>query len=302
MTYDLPGLIDHKSITEIRNEIDSIWNRIFVKETNCRFFMSFDWIVGLFKGEIDGYRACNTDYHDLAHTMDTCLVLARMLHGAYLDGVNLEANLSSAALTAALFHDSGYIQTEDDSIGTGAKYTSVHVDRSIDMFENYAKSAGWESDLAGMTSSMIKATDLAIDMSQIHFAGESCKLMSRFLAGADLLAQMADRAYLEKLLYLYYELKEGGVKEFNSEADLLAKTLDFYRFVDRRMKDIVETADHYLKLHFEHRWGVEENLYRISIERQRVYLEKVLELSSKAPQKYLRREGIVEKVREKYCR
>lgn len=300
MGNELPGLIDHKSPEEIRKEVKMIWDRIFPGDEDLAVNDSFDWIVSLFRGEVEGYRGCNTDYHDLAHTTDTYLVLARMLHGASVDGVRFEPRFASLALCSALFHDSGYIQAGDDKEGTGAKYTKIHVDRSVELLRRYAKGAGWGDGDDELASMMIRATDISVDLDDMKFENGSCALMAKLLAGADLLAQMSDRAYLEKLLYLYYELREGGIKDFRSEADLLKKTVDFYRFVDRRMKDVMTVCDRYLRLHFKSRWGVEENLYWISIERQRDYLMKVLALSEDHPQVFLRRDGIVDKVREKY--
>jgi len=72
----------------------------------------------------------------LRHTTDTFLAMARMIHGATLEGETFSERHINLGLIAALLHDSGYIQSESDLQGTGAKYTASHVQRSID-FLNY---------------------------------------------------------------------------------------------------------------------------------------------------------------------
>ena len=94
-------------------------------------------MVKLFRGNYPGYQKCNTWYHDLKHTTDCLLAMARLLHGASLNGLPLPDRDVVLGLTAALFHDTGYIQAEDDLEGTGAKYTLVHVERSVAFMEKY---------------------------------------------------------------------------------------------------------------------------------------------------------------------
>ena len=43
-------------------------------------------ILRLFSGEFPGYRASNTKYHDLEHTISTALATARLIHGLYVQG------------------------------------------------------------------------------------------------------------------------------------------------------------------------------------------------------------------------
>src|SRR5262245_18273501 len=42
---------------------------------------SFDDIEAAFWGEYPGYLACDTPYHDLRHSLDTALLVARMIDG-----------------------------------------------------------------------------------------------------------------------------------------------------------------------------------------------------------------------------
>jgi hypothetical protein len=127
---------------------------------------------------------------------------------------------------------------------------------------------------------------------------EKSQLLGKMLAAADLLSQMADRIYLEKLLYLYYEFREGEVGGYNNEEDLLRQTPGFYRFIDDRLEKMLgNKIEEYMRSHFNQRWDKDQNLYRVAIQRQRRYLISVLEHADNGLLDYLRRAGIVEKFR-----
>jgi len=261
---------------------------------------AFTTTVKLFKGIYPGYRASNTEYHDLRHTTDTLLAMARLTHGAVLNGMSLTDRNICVGLIAALLHDSGYVQEEHDKEGTGAKYTVNHVQRSMDLLEYL----GAEFKLTGKEiiagRMMIQCTDLAEDVTTIIFPGAEIELLSKLLGAADLLAQMADRMYLEKLLFLYRELKEAGVGGYADEVDLLKRTVGFYDFIARRLEILLNGNDRFMISHFESRWQINENLYQKSIERQRNYLKHILKKSDSDPLDYLKRGGVIEKVRRKY--
>ena len=84
---------------------------------------------------------------------------------------------------------------------------------------------------------MILCTDLSADISAIDFSSDAIGLLGKMLGTVDLLAQMADRTYLEKLLFLYHEFSEARVGDYKDEIDLLRKTVIFYDFIDRRLKN-----------------------------------------------------------------
>ncbi|NJL60010.1 MAG: hypothetical protein HC887_10595 [Desulfobacteraceae bacterium] len=69
---------------------------------------------------------------------------------------------------------------------------------------------------------------------------------------------MADRVYLEKLLYLYQELKECFPPLFKSQVDLIRKTIEFYGVVDGRLTYIWEKVNRIARLHFKIRHNIAE--------------------------------------------
>jgi len=130
---------DHQSVL---GEVRTIVNMMFPEFDFDTVDRVFKDIVRLFRGEYPGYRKCNTEYHDLKHTTDAFLAMARLMHGASVSGESLTRKDVNLGLICALMHDTGYIQTLDDDIGTGAKYTRTDSKRSIVFMDKYIADSG----------------------------------------------------------------------------------------------------------------------------------------------------------------
>lgn len=260
----------------------------------------FNTTVRLYHGNYSGYRACNTEYHDLRHTTETFLAMARLIHGALLDGETFTDRQIILGLIAALLHDAGYIQKEQDTVGTGSKYTANHVRRSMDFLKRHGSEFDLSDEEIADCQAIILCTELAVDISTIKFSSDNTKLLGKMLGSADVIAQMADRTYLEKLLFLYYELKEAGIGDYESEVDLLKKTLAFYEFIAQRLETTLDTTDRFMNSHFDARWGTRANLYQVAIEKQKNYLKQILKIQGSDPRDYLKRDGIVDKIKRGY--
>lgn len=87
---------------------------------------------------------------------------------------------------------------------------------------------------------------------------------------------MGDRAYLEKLLFLYYEFKEAGITGYGSAYDILEKTLGFYEGVKKRLDVTLASTKDYASRHFSARYGTDRDLYREAIQRQMDYLAGIV--------------------------
>ena len=257
-------------------------------------------VLDLYSGKYPGYRACNTEYHDLKHTIETYLAMARLIHGDAVEKHRFSDRQIVLGLISALLHDAGYIQTDDDLDGTGAKYTATHVKRSMDFIDRHADDFKLTGDEVKKCQSMVLGTDLATDFDSIEFPSGQIELLGKMLGTADLVAQMADRTYLEKLVALYTEFDEGGVGDYEDEVDLLKKTIGFHDFIKNRMKTVLDSVDWFLKSHFSVRWGIDSNLYEDAMEAQIQYLRKSLETPGFNPVAYFRRFHVLQKVRERY--
>lgn len=126
------------------------------------------------------------------------------------------------------------------------------------------------------------------------------EVLGKMLGTGDLLAQMSDRKYLEKILFLYYEFKEGMVDGYESEVDILRKTVRFYDFISQRLESALDGVDRFILPHLVARWDTHVDLYHQSTQNQKNYLQQILAIPNSDPRDYLRREKIVDKVREKY--
>jgi hypothetical protein len=245
----------------------------------------------LFDGRFPGYRACNTKFHDKLHTTDALLAITRLIDGYNLRHRCLPVEKVQIALIATLFHDAGYIQQSKDKKGTGAKYTLEHIRRSIAFMKDYFASRKLGKEAFQSAGRMVRCTGLSTAVETIPFKDENERQLGLMLAAADILGQMASRTYLERLLHLYREYKEGQVKGYDSEYDLLKKTLDFYVETKRRFEKTLRGVDRLAEVHFKQRYGIDENLYHTAIERQINYLRHVLEEWKTAYRKWLRRKA-----------
>ena len=253
-------------------------------------------VVDLFQGKYPGYQECNTVYHDLKHTTDSLLAIMRLIHGAILQGESLSKKSVSMGLIATLLHDSGYIQTMEDISGSGAKYTQSHIDRSIEFLDTYYTQQGYSRQDVKDSSDMLRCTGLNVKIEQIQFRSREIELLGKMLGSADLIGQMADRTYLEKLLFLFYEFKEGNVGEYENELDLLEKSLDLHSFTKQRLANELGNVAQYMIHHFKERWGLEADMYAVTIERNMTYLKSILEKHGENYRDHLRRGGYVKRL------
>jgi hypothetical protein len=242
-------------------------------------------IIRLFKGEFPGYKASNTKYHDLEHTCSTALAAARLIHGLHVQGQVFAPRLVHLCLIGALFHDTGLIQTAEEVSGTGAQHAIGHEERSIALMGKYLSEKGYSQEDVRDCGHMIKCTDLFFPMADIPFDSEEVMIMGKIVGTADLVAQMADRNYQEKLPLLFMEFQEAGMEGFETPLELFKKTEEFYRSVARkRMKNELEGVSSAALYHFRERWNIDRDLYDESIKfnirrMKETVVESLLQLS-----------------------
>lgn len=253
----------------------------------------FGDVRALFDGVYPHYRQCNTDFHDFQHTTDCLMAMVRLMHGAYLSGLELSEKEVRLGLVTALMHDTGYIQKESETDGTGGCYTKVHVDRSIEFMENYFSLHGLSEADFHLCRRCIKCTGLDVHIHEIRFVSRTQELLGKMLGTADLLGQIASRTYLEKLVFLYKEFSEAGIPGFEDEYDLLVKTANFYNVTKKRLKNELSGMNHFVKAHFLSRHGLDADLYSEAMENNIRYLDYVLSNHGKDYRRHLRRGGLV---------
>jgi len=270
-------LINPPTPKAIMAEVKRIFSYHYPVKSFSNVHLTYTLTKKLFEGKFPGYKACNTRYHDLAHTLDALLTAARLFDGYNIKKTPLPENLVVDLLISTLLHDTGYIQDNTDNEGTGAKYTTSHVERSVKFLQKNYKALEINPDDIMIYTDMIHCTGLMVRIEAVPFSSDEEKIAGCMLGTADLLGQMSDRAYLEKLLFLYYEFKEAGVKGFDTEFDLVRKTADFYEITKKRLTGSYLSTYIYAQYHFEKRYGVNRNLYIEAIDRHMGYLHKIIE-------------------------
>ncbi len=289
---DLINMEDYQSVlSEVKTIVGMIFSEFDIKPIE----KVYRDIIKLFSGKYPGYKKCNTEYHDLRHTLDTFLAMARLIHGAYVKGLSFNIKNVTLGLISALMHDTGYIQRRGDRDGTGAKYTLVHINRSIEFMEKYFSENGFSDKDFAKCKDALLCTGMSTKTGKIGFVSKESELIAKMLGAADLLGQMADRTYLEKLLFLYLEMKEANVPEFKDEFDLLGKTLEFYNVTKDRFVNEMDSVNDYMKDHFKARWDIDRDLYLEAIENQMNYLKSILENHGGNFRAQLKRGGLVKK-------
>jgi len=295
-----PGNMKLKTLTYLENPLE------FLQETEkivSLIIPQFDFylirktfadIEQLFGGKYPGYRGCNTAYHDLNHTMQCFVVMARLMHGAFINGIIFKENYVTLGLISALMHDTGYIQSADDDSGTGGKYTLVHIERSVEFMERYFNKNQFSLRDYLFCRDCLKCTGVNVKINEIQFESEEHEIIAKILGTADLIGQMADTNYLVKLLFLYKEFEEGGVSIYPSELDFLKATPDFWEFTQQRFATDYGNVDRYLRDHFRVLWGLDRDLLKEVIERNMGYLKFILEYHEADYSRYLSGEGLQE--------
>ena len=297
---DISTLLAIGSSEEVLSEVLEIL-RLISSDFNTEPVRNvFDAVERLYSGNFPGYRACNTGYHDFRHAIEAFLAMSRLIHGAVLDNESISERQIIIALIAAILHDVGYIQEESDTQGTGAKHKAHHEQRSMDFLSRHGFEFGLSAEEIAAGRVIILCTDMDTDIKTISFPNPQIELLGKLLGAADLMAQLAERKYLEKLLYLYYECKEAGVGDYESELDILRKAINFYDFFEERLRATLGGVDRFMQLHFASKWGINKNLYHEAINKQKDYLLKILKIPDADPRDYLKQGGIVKKIRETY--
>ena len=296
--------------SEIRNlfansDPDEVWAKAF--DVVVRISPAYDFflirtafadVIRLFRGEYPDYCAIKTPYHDLPHTLDVFLCAVRLMHGVHVSGSPLTDNEITRIIIAALMHDIGYAQRHGEDTGTGAQYTRDHVRRGIEFMRRYLVDRRLPSAWAASLEPMMLSTDHMSEFNKVNFPDERVRLLGQIVATADLVGQMSDRTYLEKLLFLYMEFKEANLGNYQGMLDLLRKTKSFYEFTRQKKLDgELECLYTKLTFHFRDWFGTERNYYLESLERNMDYLSQATQLDEAGCLSMLKRGGIVQKAK-----
>jgi hypothetical protein len=248
---------------------------------------AFADLEALFEGRFPGYLACDTLYHDLRHTLDMTLAMARLIDGherACAPADRLGPRRAALGVLIALLHDSGYLRrASETAVENGAVFTKIHVSRSADFIAAYLPQIGFGTE-ASLACRLVHFTGYEIDIDDIRVEDPRDRLLGCLVGTADLIGQMSDRMYLEKCReFLYKEFVWGRIARealpdgrevvrYASPEDLVLKTPAFYEGVARaRIDRKLGGADRYAEVHFG-----SANLYQSEIDRNFGFLREAI--------------------------
>lgn len=294
-SVQLSKIVDITNCTDVMEEAERIFRYWYDGTSWNAVGECASMVMDMFGGRLAGYHACDTEYHDLSHTMSVVLATARIADGVFLGHGPYPADLTRDLFIAALLHDVGYIRHQGEEDGTGARFTSGHVVRSADFARIHAASSGSTPEGSGCDGErearLIMATGLRDEFESQAWVDSTEREAGAVLGSADLVGQMGDRAYLEKLLFLYREFVEAGFPGYETEFDMLRKTKAFYEATRNRLDRTLGGLRHAVRRHFLERYGIDRDLYDEAITRQMEYLQSILDDESTNFRKKLKRTG-----------
>ena len=264
--YDVSDRINTTDPTALDSEVRRIFLGLYPAASPALVSRAVGDCTRLYRGEWPGYHACDTSYHNLQHVLEVTLAMARLMDGYERSHERPELigpRLFGLGIVTALFHDIGYLRRRSDTRHrNGAEYTLRHVSRGACFLEQYMTSVGMP-DLASVAARIIHFTGYEIPVQRIQVPTPLFRMLGNMLGTADIIAQMADRCYLEKCRdRLYPEFVHAGLASagtaaertsatlFDSAEDLLRKTPSFYHAAKARLTDQLGAVYQFIRDHF----------------------------------------------------
>ncbi|MBE0619619.1 MAG: hypothetical protein IH605_03410 [Burkholderiales bacterium] len=232
-----------------------------------------------FSGNYPGLLRCDTHYHDLRHALDSGLAMARLIRGRSIvvapgASERIDGDHALLGILLALYHDIGLLRRTDEAHLQGAQLTPIHEARGVAFMRDYLG----RTPLAHLAE---KAELIMVTRLVWHLPPDTPgmdRAIASLLGTADIMSQLADRAYLEKCRdFLFAEFSTFGLAGapgllYPDPETLLQKTPGFYNDMLRyRMQVEYDAADRFMNAHFGG-----ECPYDASIRRNFGYLDELL--------------------------
>ena len=285
---DVTNRVNVEDPERVRDVVLGLFGARFAGADLSPLARAFDDFRALFEGQYPGYLACDTLYHDMRHTLDMTLAMARLIDGherSAAPAERLGARRAMLGMMVALLHDSGYIKRSSEAdIENGAVFTKIHVSRSADFLSAYLPRLGFGAE-APLAAQLVHFTGYEMEIEEIRVDEPKDRLLGCMVGTADLIGQMSDRMYLEKCReFLYREFVLGSVAReqlvdgreivrYTSPQDLIIKTPGFYEYVARtRIENKLGGVVRYVQSHFDG-----PDLYQAEIDRNIDFLRRAID-------------------------
>ena len=290
--HDVTNKIRTTDLKQVSAEVMRLYRGLYNGTPSEALDRSFTDLGQLYRGEDPDYLPCDTEYHDIQHVLDVTLAMARLMDGYERgrkvtrsrvgDSLPLPAACFALGVVIALFHDFGYLRKRGDRRHRyGAEYTLTHVTRGSKHLLRYLPRIGLKR-YARAGATLVHYTGYERRAETIPLENTLLRRIGHMLGSADILAQMADRCYLEKCRdRLYPEFVLGGLAKkklpggrtqilFSSGDDLVRKTPGFYMNAAKRLDLQLARAYEYAERHFKG-----QNLYLEEIQKNVRYAQAV---------------------------
>ena len=147
---DVSNRINVEDPSRVRDAVLAMFAARYPGADFAPITQAFSDFHALFAGKLPGYLACDTLYHDMRHTLDMTLAMARLIdgHDRVAAGADqLGARRAAMGVLVALFHDSGYLKRASEAeVENGAIFTKIHVSRSADFISAYLPKIGFGAE------------------------------------------------------------------------------------------------------------------------------------------------------------
>lgn len=254
--HDVSDSIRTTDPDAVRAEVTRLFQELYPQSSSRPIERAFAEAVRVYHGRHPRFQRCDTGYHDLQHALDVTLAQARLMDGYERTRARSEplpAKLYALGVICALFHDVGYVRRRGDHRHrNGAEYLLTHVSRGATFLQEYLRDAGL-ARYAGAAAALVHFTGYERPVESIRIDHALLRRVGQMLGSADILAQMADRCYLEKCRdRLYPEFVSGGVAQgrFRSGEDLVRSTPNFFAGAAKRLDLQLARAHEYAARHF----------------------------------------------------
>ena len=290
--YDVTNTVRVSSVDEVRTACQDLFQLTWPGAGFDQLWLAFHDFRRLFRGQTDGYVGCDTLYHDQQHSLDVTLAMARLLAGYEQTAPEVDRlghERAVVGLICALFHDSGYIRRVGERHRNGAEFTPYHISRSAEYLTGYLPRIGL-GQWVPIARQVVHFTGYEISLDDIELDDPKDSAVGHLLGTADMLAQMADRCYLEKCRdRLYGEFVLAGIAveqksprervvRYASGSDLLRQTPGFWQLsASSRLEKGFNRAYRNIEALFGG-----QNPYLLAIDHNLRYLEQLLETGDTA--------------------
>ena len=254
---------------------------------------TYDELTDFFSGSHPFFQKNTLQYHNLRHTRMVSLAAVRLFHGLHCNHIHIKQETLTKGLLSAFFHDTGMLLVEGDPAQSGSEYIENHEKRSILFLRRYIALKNLDPTLLKDCATIIHYTNLSLNPTTFAHHSQETQLAGQVVGSADILAQMADRYYLEALPMLHEELKADKTYKHASALDLMIHTTSFYHnIILNRLVHTFSNTSQAMRTHFRERHQIDRDLYTENINKNIAYLEKIIaecksEMSSM--QKFLKR-------------